>query len=283
MNIRIVQAVSSVHLGDGSAMGAIDLPVLREHHTGWPMLAGSSAKAALRQRARVMGASAEIMQDTFGSEPPTRRDVETHLARGRVSFGPAVLLALPVRCLAGGFALLTCPLALGRFARAATLSLPIPAPPLAHALVDSSMLQTFATRQRNDKEGTVELVFEDLDWIGVAWEDAQAWRDALSAWTADDAPLDHLVVVHDDLFAHACNAWLPLRTRARIGESGVVEDGGLFTVEEVPPDTLWWAWTLEDTPDDPIPRRGETWIVGGHTTTGSGRVAWYPKEVSDAS
>ena len=41
-------AVSPVHMGAGSAIGAIDSPIQREVHTKHPMFAGSGLKGALR-------------------------------------------------------------------------------------------------------------------------------------------------------------------------------------------------------------------------------------------
>lgn len=41
-------AVSPVHMGAGSAIGAIDSPIQREVHTQHPMFAGSGIKGALR-------------------------------------------------------------------------------------------------------------------------------------------------------------------------------------------------------------------------------------------
>ena len=41
-------AVSPIHMGAGSAIGAIDSPIQREVHTQHPMFAGSGLKGALR-------------------------------------------------------------------------------------------------------------------------------------------------------------------------------------------------------------------------------------------
>jgi CRISPR-associated protein Cmr4 len=286
MRVRILQAVTSVHVGDGTAMGAVDLPVVRESQTGWPTIAGSSCKGALRQRARFLGSAEGLVIDTFGAEPPDDGASDEPLQAGRVAFGPAVLLALPVRSLAGGFVLMTCSLALGRLARALgeTSIPPLPVPAGDEALLAPKRLATFGTRARNAQDDTFELVLEDLDWVGRGAAEVERWAELLKQWLGQEAPLDHLAVVHDDLFSHACRTWLPVRTRAKIDvKTGVVEDGALFTAEEVPTDTLWWTWTDGDRVGDPLPGHGEVWIVGGLTTIGMGRVAWYQREVADAS
>jgi len=50
-----VLAESFVHPKTGSNGGAIDLPVAREAASGYPFIADSSLKGALRERAREFG------------------------------------------------------------------------------------------------------------------------------------------------------------------------------------------------------------------------------------
>ena len=36
-----------LHVGCGSSVGAVDQPVVREHHTGYPVIPGSALKGVL--------------------------------------------------------------------------------------------------------------------------------------------------------------------------------------------------------------------------------------------
>jgi len=56
-------AETFVHPGAGSSGGAIDLPVAREAATGYPFIAGSSLKGALRECARQVWPDQEAGQD----------------------------------------------------------------------------------------------------------------------------------------------------------------------------------------------------------------------------
>ena len=47
------------------------------------------------------------------------------------------------------------------------------------------------------------------------------------------------MIVPDDVLAFLCETALPVATRIRIGENGVVEDGALWYEEYVPPETLF--------------------------------------------
>ncbi|MCO5759926.1 MAG: type III-B CRISPR module RAMP protein Cmr4, partial [Chromatiaceae bacterium] len=90
-------AVTPVHMGAGSAIGAIDNPIQREVHTQHPSFAGSGLKGALRHH--------------FNRVWPGERDKKSEGLIGRI-FGPATnaadfagafslsdaqLVALPVR------------------------------------------------------------------------------------------------------------------------------------------------------------------------------------------
>ena len=71
MTVRLLQAVTSVRVGEGKGLGAMDLPVSRERHTRWPFLPGSSLKGALRSRAEVLlSAPPAALTSLFGSPPP---------------------------------------------------------------------------------------------------------------------------------------------------------------------------------------------------------------------
>lgn len=44
-------AQTSIHAGAGASVGAVDLPIQREGHNGWPCVFGSAMKGALRAKA----------------------------------------------------------------------------------------------------------------------------------------------------------------------------------------------------------------------------------------
>src|SRR5579875_2019359 len=96
-----------LHVGAGSSVGAIDQPIIRERHTGFPMIPGSSIKGVLRDACRNDSQLAQKEEAIFGKQDDA----------GKLSFGEAKLLAFPVRSARGSFAFITCPLALERFLR----------------------------------------------------------------------------------------------------------------------------------------------------------------------
>jgi CRISPR-associated protein Cmr4 len=110
-------AVSPVHMGAGSAIGAIDSPIQREVHTKHPMFAGSGLKGALRHHfnrawPRAAGDKPNSMINRIFGPDTGASDFA-----GALSLSDAQLVALPVRSLKGGFAYVTSPLALARLHR----------------------------------------------------------------------------------------------------------------------------------------------------------------------
>lgn len=64
--LLFLKAQTSVHAGTGAGIGAIDLPIQRERHTGWPMFQATGVKGVLRAALRRQ--RAEEMRD--GGDTP---------------------------------------------------------------------------------------------------------------------------------------------------------------------------------------------------------------------
>ena len=47
-SILSLYAISPCHVGSGSSVGVVDLPIQRERHTNWPVIQASGMKGALR-------------------------------------------------------------------------------------------------------------------------------------------------------------------------------------------------------------------------------------------
>ncbi len=104
-------SVSPVHMGAGTAIGAIDNPIQRERHTAHPMIAGSGLKGALRHHWLPQFEDKDLINRIFGPEAAASDHA------GAVSFGDAQLVLFPVRCLKRSFVYATCPTALARLQR----------------------------------------------------------------------------------------------------------------------------------------------------------------------
>ena len=237
-SLLFLHALTGVHPGGGTALGAVDLPVQRERHTQWPMIAGSSLKGVLRDACRQSLDDRNLLHAAFGPEPGNASDFA-----GALSFTDARLLAFPVRSLCGVFAWVTCPAVLVRFARDAKLLAEIgivpPVPPevrLGEAkcpaktelLIDTDklLLEEFEFRRSGDDGGISTYLADNA--------------------VADEATADRLrrslVVLSDDDFTHFARH--ATEVIARIGldyETKTARGKALFYEEFLPPETLFYA------------------------------------------
>lgn len=240
-------AVSPVHMGAGSAIGAIDSPIQREVHTKHPMFAGSGLKGALRHHFNRAWPRAEgddrkpnsLINRIFGP------DTSASEFAGALSLSDAQLVALPVRSLKGGFAYVSSPLALARLQRLAIqagLSPDWAVPSVAEskaATASDALLQAKGTEKQLILEA---FEFIRVDPVGVDtiadWIAKYALPGASNKFFADKLKSD-LVVLNDTDFSHFARHAMVVEPHVRINdESGTADDGGLFYVENLPPETL---------------------------------------------
>ena len=152
-----------LHVGAGSSVGAIDQPIQRERHTGFPIIPGSSIKGVLKDHFRHQAETKDHVIDLFG-----RGGKDEDFEAGKIAFGEARLLAFPVRSAKGSFALATSALALQRFDRDAQLALPVPPPPADMTCLAGSRV----TIERGSERGVVleEYRFTPTGTFPPDWE-----------------------------------------------------------------------------------------------------------------
>lgn len=236
-------AVSPVHMGAGSAIGAIDSPIQREVHTKHPMFAGSGLKGALRHHFNRAWPRAEgddrkpssLINRIFGP------DTSASDFAGALSLSDAQLVALPVRSLKGGFAYVTSPLALARLHRLATQAgMPVdwstPTVAADKALVASADLLQGKQLVLEAFEFPAEV--DDKLQAIAQWIATHALGGAGNSYFADKFKTD-LVLLHDTDFAHFARHAMVVEPHVCIDdETGAAKPTGLFYVENLPPETL---------------------------------------------
>jgi len=256
--LMFIYCVSPVHMGAGTALGAIDSPIQRERHTQHPMMAGTGIKGALRHTAwerwhvrdeKTQGDAGERGKNgkarltrLFG---PDTRDAPEHA--GAVAFSDAALVLFPVRSLCRSFVYATCPTALARLERLATMAGIGGYPKLAalperdEAIVHNQdlvttvnnaqnvVLEAFALTRKTDPKSP-----ELARWIASRVVPDGAEHDYFREKVETD-----LVVLHDDRFNFFVRNSTVVEPHVRIDdESGTASDGGLFYVENLPPESV---------------------------------------------
>ena len=269
-----------LHVGAGASVGAIDQPVQRERHTGFPIIPGSSIKGVLADQYNVMEAG-KIVKDEqrnttkrtddgaklFGLGAAGNSDMGN---AGAISFGEAQLLAFPVRSAKGCFAWLTSPLILNRWARAVGISITIPDLKKENkAYFNSATLGETLANNSQSSALLEDYVFHHAGDFDLAQELASSCSTD-SLW--QDLAASHLVLVTDGMLSHFTRTSCEIAQHVVIDdETGTAKKGFLFNQENVPAETLFFSTLISNSAADldllTVPNPIQ---LGGDATTGLG-------------
>lgn len=222
-----------LHVGSGSSVGAIDLPVVRERHTRFPVIPGSSIKGVL----------ADLWNDDGGNRNPDGclifgNTADDDASAGAVAFGEAKLLAFPVRSARGCFAFITSPLCLQRFARDKGITdLQVPDVPDG----DMNCLSGEAVMYDDGKSVILEeyKFSHEGDFPG-------GWYGKILELFPDDPVLcgaaKRFVLVSDaDMSYFAEHACIVSKHVSIDPKTGAAKHSFLYEQEEIPSETLFYA------------------------------------------
>jgi len=227
-----LHARTSIAAGTGQNLGSIDLPIMREAPTDYPVIFGSAFKGALREKFE-RETSEEETKMLFGDDSAGGSQYA-----GALIVSDARLLLLPVRSLTSHFRWVTCPYILERFAedlkmlgQDAAWSAPNPQGTEAIASTDQSELYL--------EEFKFDVKKEDLS--GLTETIAKLFDNAVSKETL----VEQLVVVSDDMFAHLSRFATPVNAHIAIDNATkIVKNGALWYEESLPSETLLYSMLI---------------------------------------
>ena len=285
-------AETSIHLGSGESLGAVDLAIQREKHTDIPCGAAQGIKGAIRDWFTRKSDAAdwkEKILEAFG--PESTADAPGYA--GAVAFTDARLLLFPVRSLSGIFAWITCPFVLKRFKRdmaLATGSIPEWTIPDPDGTAKGALPNHSCIVNQGENEQKIVLdeeVFnyeQDEQVSKVVKEIKNYYPEAYSDYVDD---LDkQLLVLSDNDFRHFVKTATEVQARIKLNENKTTgEDGNLFYQENLPADSLLYSLILVSDSfksesslkaDDLLSfvnkLNGNYLQIGGDATTGKGYV-----------
>ncbi len=272
-------ALTPIHPGAGSSLSYVDLPVQRERHTGYPMIAGSGIKGVIRNLAQRNGKSGwtyEEINTIFGSE-------ETGDTASLVSFTDAKILFYPVRSVRGVFAWITCPYILTRLNK----ELKSFGKEINLTNLDVKELSDEKIIINNDSllkvDNTVAL--EEFVFNATS-KDLSNFINTIKNYFPDEVKTNEFekrfAIVSDDVFTDLVNYAVEVRTRIKIDQiTGTAQTGALFTIEFIPSESIFYSFLFEKeamNSNNKTNGKLKTLIhdkviqIGGDETTGSGFV-----------
>ncbi|HOK93829.1 MAG TPA: type III-B CRISPR module RAMP protein Cmr4 [Spirochaetota bacterium] len=281
--VVIYRALTPLHPGAGSSLSYVDLPIQRERHTNFPMMAGSGIKGVIRDLACRAWNDAGKVDDIFGSET-TGNNSKTETTGNNskasmVAFTDAKILFYPVRSLRGIYALITCPYVLERFGRDVAEILKIDYATEQNKIEpeDGKAIIDLKSCLKGDKHIGLEEFLFSFEAIELKKNFENFKIDFFN-----EELYKRVAVVSDSAFADIANYAVEVRTRIKIDQNtGTAKHGALFVEEFVPSEAVFYSQIF-------VNRRSEekqdvakdlqllldkkTIQIGADETTGSGFV-----------
>jgi|YNPNPStandDraft_1061719.scaffolds.fasta_scaffold04056_6 CRISPR-associated protein Cmr4 len=236
-----------LHVGSGTSVDVVDLPIMRERITGFPVIPASSLKGVLLQHAREKFENGKHARNC--SKPGDARilfgDIEEEIKDGQkkqksyagcIQIMEAKILAFPVRSLAGCFAWLTSPAVLERFSRDTGKNLNVPAVEKDHVVPGAELivnkqvvLEEFAMDIQPDSNNQLANLATQLK----GFSDDPLWQSKLAT---------RIAVVHDENFQHFVTTCTEIVARIKVDPATrTVEEGALFNQENIPCETMFYS------------------------------------------
>jgi CRISPR-associated protein Cmr4 len=251
-------AITPTHVGSGSDLGIVDLPIQRERHTGFPKIEGSSLKGSIRESFEEKLNNVQDRIDlnlAFGLDDSNESGAvkkffeennHTEFA-GALGFTDARLLFFPVKSMKGVFVWITCPKVLKRFRddlnlckpRISNEKLRFYKSNINKAICSSDKIQINGNLIL--EEYTFDTESEDAEDVKKFIEFAAEMSNVLGIQELKDKS----VMLPDDDFSEFVQLSTEVITRTKINnETGTVAKGALFTEEYLPSETILYALTL---------------------------------------
>jgi len=278
-----LQAITPLHVGAGKGIGFIDMPIMREKVTTWPLVPGSAVKGVMRDHFTPKpGESDSLIDVAFG-----QKGMDLSANAGSLVLTDAHIVCMPVRSLYGTFAYVTCPMVLERLKRdlSAAGYKDLPATPAPNEMevchIQGSALVSGTTVFLEDLDLTAKRDAEKSGaWAkkiaGILFSD-QTWKDIFEK---------RFAVVSDNCFTFLAENGTDVAARVRIKEeTKIVAKGALWYEESLPSEAILAgiAWcdrvyknngTTQDQILDTFCSKGHDLHIqiGGKANVGKGRV-----------
>jgi len=267
-----IKAITPLHVGSGSDLGVVDLPIQREAHTGFPKIEASSLKGAIRS---------VLTQEN--DKTKAEKIFGTGDNAGELGFSDARILFFPVKSVKGVYAYITCPMVLERFNQDIEN-------------VETNNLEEIKIPSNIDDDkcivfnGNVNIINDkntDKDKFVVLEE--YSFKIEKNNFDKFDKSMQilqinkkRLIIISDDNFAHFVKNSTEVITRIKIGENGVVDKkaGALFTEEYLPAESILYSLAIGEY-DNFLTDEKDVIQIGGNSTLGKGIVELSVKIVKE--
>jgi CRISPR-associated protein Cmr4 len=282
----LFRTVTPLHIGVGQAAGVVDLPIMREKATNWPIIPGSSLKGVLRDRARsriaesMEGESWKDKLEKADRDPQVASVYGTSAGEGSAGFlGVTDLRCLffPVRSFSGTFAYVCSPLSLQRLMELYEVAT---GKKLVEGWKDDGLGDT--CRLTNDSKLAIsgKVVLEDVD-LSIDGSDRGPLTEVakkLAEFISPSHPhrvIERVVQVPDTIFTFLTESATEVVTHVTLEmDTKTAKKGMLRQDESVPAEAVFAGLAVSLTPSDAVDNEIKDLDgliqLGGKASTGLG-------------
>ena len=248
--IFYIHTITPMHVGSGSDLGIVDMPIQREGHTNFPKIEGSGLKGSMREAFESDIQNVDKLLKTyisFGYDGTNIKslpsavqtafeDKKNQEFAGALGFSDARILLFPIKSAKGIFAWATSPMVLDKFIK----DLKISGNEQGFNIIENSVTNNSAI---NIDDGSV--ILEEYQ-ISVSKEnDTQKIAEFLAEELDKEEIKEKLIILSDDDFKDFITLSTEVITRTKIdNQTGVVANGALFTEEYLPSETIMYSLAL---------------------------------------
>lgn len=257
------RCITPMHVGCGSDLGIVDLPIQREKHTGYPKIESSGIKGCIREYFETTSKDLKDevnVHKLFGYDQDSiskdhKDDIKNIFKdnlqySGAIGFTDARILFFPVKSIKGVFAWVTCPQVLKKLKEEldiANVSLTYTNKKVESqkAYCTSECELIVSNADERDKEEYIILEEYQFEVEREKKDELKKLADKLQDYIGIDNLSKKLVIVNDNDFKDFVTMCTEVITRTKIdNESGAVKDGALFTQEYLPSETIMYDLVL---------------------------------------
>jgi len=277
-----IHALTPLHVGSGRGVSFVDLPIMREKATGWPIIPGSTVKGVWRDHVEQGEMDQALVAAAFGLASDKDDD-----HAGSLAISDARIVLFPVRSVYGTFAFASSPLVLSRLARDIRVANGGNPPTVPATVPEGTVLTTTGSEVVQGQR----VFFEDLDFTANADATADGWADYLGrilfgsdgAGNFQQMLRQRFVIIPNSSFDYLCEQGTEVNARIRIDDNKkTVAPGALWYEECLPAESVLagvvWCervYGVRRTPEELLSEfctRPMDVQLGGKATVGKGYV-----------
>lgn len=284
-SVVFILTMTPTRIGVGQAAGLIDLPIIRDASTNWPVLPGSSIKGVLKDAAKqkvLEGLQAEEQEVTGDARKVLLAKLD-HDVQDVFGFKGGIgsllitefsILLFPVRSFTGVFAWATCPLALEKIKTLASLAdVPFEADPFADvepaADGATAMVSTSSILIDDDR-----IVLDEIDLAAKKDDRVDGLAKLLTELSGVSDIEKRLCVVDDDVFTFLTEQCTEVRTRTALEfQIKKAKDKSLRQEEYLPANCLFGSYG--EVPSEWSLDEDRVMQIGAEASVGAGLVKWH--------